>query len=64
MLTNCELLVDFENEMSESLNKSGYIEYAIPKQSFDNVSKKTILELTNILSKVEPFADGIKAIDK
>ena len=53
----------FERELSEELDKSGLIKYPIPKLIFDDVSKETVIKLTNGLSEVEPFGDGIKAVD-
>jgi len=55
--------IQFEREMKKALDKSSHVKYLIPKQVFDDVSKETVLNLTNGLSKIEPFGDGIKAVD-
>ena len=55
--------VQFEREMKEALDKSGHVKYLIAKQVFYDISKETVLNLINGLSKIEPFGDGIKAVD-
>lgn len=49
--------------MSNKLDRSDLIRYLIPKLTFDDISEETVIKLTNELSEIEPFGDGIRAVD-
>lgn len=53
---------EFERKMRQTLEESGEIKHQIPKQEFDDISKETIYKLTNSLSEVKTYGDGIKTI--
>ena len=48
--------------MFNELDKSDLIRYPIPKLTFDDISEKTVIKLTNGLSEIEPFGDGITVL--
>ena len=52
----------FEWKMFNELDKSDLIRYPIPKLTFDDISEKTVIKLTNGLSEIEPFGDGITVL--
>jgi len=55
--------LEFERKMRQTLEESGETKNQIPKQQFDDVSKETVIRLTNSLSEIETYDDGIRAVE-